>query len=69
MLAIAMPTAWPVVPPGKGRLNIMTVNEKAENTASAGIVREDKTFLTVRSAPYQNGADATYKVAQVDGLR
>ena len=27
-----MPTAWPVVPPGRGRLNIMMTKEKAENT-------------------------------------
>ena len=37
IVAIAIPTAWPVVPPGSGRLNIMIRNEKAANTDSNGI--------------------------------
>ncbi len=69
MLAIPIPTAWPVVPPGRGRLNIITTKEKAENTDSNGMVRVWSSFLTRRRAVYQNGAAAANRPAQVDGLR
>jgi len=37
ILAMETPTAWPVVPPGSGRLNIMTTKENAANTEIRGI--------------------------------
>ena len=69
IVAMPMPTAWPVVPPGNGKLNIIITNENAEKTASSGTRRVFSRRRTRWSAIYQNGAAATYKVAQVDGLR
>src|SRR5215831_18422306 len=69
MLATPMPTAWPVVPPGSGRLNIMITKENAENTEISGTIREWRVALSRRSATYQNGVEAAYSPAQVDGLR
>lgn len=67
--AIPIPTAWPVVPPGSGRLNIMITNENAANSDSSGTSRVLSSRRTLRSATYQNGAEAAYSVAQVAGLR
>jgi hypothetical protein len=69
MLATPMPTACPVVPPGKGKLNIMMTKENAENTERSGIIRVCSVFLTRFSATSQKGMAALYNVAQVDGLK
>src|ERR1039458_8228850 len=37
MEATPMPTAWPVVPPGSGRLNIMMTKENAANREISGL--------------------------------
>ena len=37
MEATPIPTAWPVVPPGSGRLNIMITKEKAAKREIKGI--------------------------------
>ena len=37
--ASAAPTAWPVVPPGSGMLNIITTNENAATSDSRGTSR------------------------------
>jgi hypothetical protein len=50
-------------------LNIITTNENAANTANKGTVCPLSTAFTLRSATYQNGADAAYNVAHVDGLK
>src|SRR4029079_2524802 len=53
------PTAWAVVPPGIGMLNIMIVKEKAAKIASSGTICPDIDRLSLRPAVYQNGAAAT----------
>ena len=63
------PMAWPLVPPGSGTLNIITTNEKAENKESNGTNRVCNSWETLRKATIQNGVDAAYMLAQVDGLR
>ena len=69
MAPIAIPTACPVVPPGKGRLNIITTNENAANTPNRGTVCPLKAAFTRRKATYQKGAAAAYIVAHVEGLK
>jgi len=69
ILAIETPTAWPVVPPGNGRLNIITTKEKAANTESNGISFVVSSRFSRRSETYQNGAELAYRAAQVAGLR
>ena len=54
--ASPIPTAWPVVPPGSGRLNIMITKENAANSEISGTSRVCSAFRTRRSATYQNGA-------------
>ena len=54
--ATPMPTACAVVPPGIGRLNIMTTKQKAETAASNGTRRVCNKRFTRSSATYQNGA-------------
>src|SRR5215510_11287243 len=66
--AIPTPTAWPVVPPGSGTLNIMITNAKAANTESDGINRALNCRLHRRTATYQNGIAPQYIAAQVEGL-
>src|ERR1039458_3217699 len=39
MAEMVTPNAWPVVPPGSGRLNIMTTNENAAKTEISGTTR------------------------------
>ena len=58
MVAIATPTACPVVPPGKGKLNIMMTKESAAITDSKGTRRVARLFFTRCKAIYQNGAEA-----------
>ena len=67
--ASATPTACPVVPPGSGTLNIMTTNEKAAKSDSAGTRRVWSVRFTRRSATHQNGAAPAYSAAHVLGLR
>ncbi len=55
--ASPMPTAWPVVPPGSGRLNIMMTKQNAAKSESSGTRRVCSAFLTRRSATHQNGAE------------
>src|SRR3954452_7102291 len=67
--AIPIPTACPVVPPGKGKLNIINTNENAENTARRGTASVASFALTRPMARHQNGVVAAYRPAQVLGLR
>src|ERR1017187_2030768 len=69
MQATPMPTAWPVVPPGSGRLNIMMTKENAANREISGMRRACKADFTRRRATYQNGAAAAARLAHVEGLR
>ena len=64
-----MPTAWPVVPPGSGRLNIMITKENAANREISGMSRACKADLTRFRATYQNGAAAAARLTHVEGLR
>ncbi len=41
------PTAWPVVPPGRGTLNIMMAKEKAEKMERTGIIRWLRTLFNL----------------------
>ena len=63
------PNAWPVVPPGSGRLNIMTTNENAAKTEMSGTTRLSNTRFSRFSAEYQPAIAAAYNTAQVDGLK
>ena len=58
MAAMAMPTAWPVVPPGSGRLNIMITKEKADTTDSSGTSLVFSPLPSRRVATYQKGRAA-----------
>ena len=65
----APPTAWAVVPPGRGMLYIMTVKQKAAPRAISGISRVPSRALTLRAALAQTGTMAAPKTRQVEGLR
>jgi hypothetical protein len=52
------PTAWPVVAPGSGTLNIITTNANAAEMASRGACRAANPALTFRAATPQSGAQA-----------
>src|SRR5579871_4170615 len=67
--ATPIPTACPVVPPGNGKLNIITTKEKAANNEMSGNRRACRADSTRFSAIYQNGVAAAANVAQVEGLR
>ena len=67
--ATPIPTAWPVVPPGNGRLNIITTKQNAANREISGMSRACNADLTRLRATYQNGAAATARLAHVEGLR
>jgi hypothetical protein len=69
MAAMATPKACPVVPPGSGRLNIITRKENAANTESKGISLVLSQRFKRRSATYQKGAELAYSAAHVLGLR
>src|SRR3954453_16772151 len=66
---IPIPTACPVVPPGSGKLNIISTNENAEKTARSGTACVASFALTRFIATYQKGVAAAYRPAQVLGLR
>src|ERR1035437_1152537 len=63
------PTACPVVPPGKGTLNIIKTKAKAAKSASTGTVRWVRTLRTRFTARYQKGRETAYMVPQVTGLK
>ncbi len=63
------PTAWPVVPPGSGILNIIATNENAAKSEISGTSRVWSKRRTRVSATYQKGAAPAYSTAQVEGLR
>jgi hypothetical protein len=58
---IPAPTAWPVVPPGIGTLNIMIRKENAAAIAKKGICFVDSSFFSFLRAIPQNTKDAPYK--------
>ena len=52
MAAMVTPSACPVVPPGSGRLNIITTNENAAKTEMSGITRVNSARFNRRKAEY-----------------
>src|SRR6202142_4444534 len=69
MAAMVTPSAWPVVPPGSGKLNIITTNAKAAKTEMSGTTRLSSALLRRFSAPYHPVFVPAYNTAQVDGLK
>ncbi len=69
MAEMVTPNAWPVVPPGSGRLNIMTTNENAAKTEISGTTRLSSMRFKRFSAEYHPAIAAAYNTAQVDGLK
>ncbi len=67
--AMVTPNAWPVVPPGSGRLNIITTNENAAKTEISGTTRLSNMRFKRFSAEYHPAIAAAYSTAQVDGLK
>ena len=63
------PTAWAVVPPGTGMLNIMTVKLSAEKIASSGTVRLFRTFLTLCVAIAHTGTVGRASAIETAGAR
>ena len=55
MAARVAPTAWPVVPPGSGTLNIMMMNEKAAMRAIIGTLRALTRVRSACSPRHQKG--------------
>ncbi len=53
MAAMVTPSACPVVPPGSGKLNIISTNENAAKTEMRGTMRTVRVRLILRNAPYQ----------------
>ena len=69
-MAMSVPqTACPVVPPGRGMLNIMARKQKAAATPSRGIFSRGTVARTFLMACAQMGIMARPKTPQVDGLR
>src|SRR5208283_1631256 len=69
MAAMVTPNACPVVPPGSGRLNIITTNENAAKTEISGMTRASSTRFSRLSAEYHPATAPAYITAQVEGLR
>ncbi len=67
--ASTAPVAWPVVPPGRGTLNIMMTKEAAAKRATRGIRRRAMTERSRERARTQKGTDAAIVTMQVEGLR
>ena len=63
------PTACPVVPPGRGTLNIIPRNEKAAPTPIKGSFSFGSSFITFLSACTHTGIIAAVMTAQTDGDR
>ena len=69
-MRISVPqTAWPVVPPGMGMLNIIERKQKAAAMPSSGIFSRGTVSRTRRTAWAHTGTIATPRTPQVDGLR
>ena len=69
-IAISVPpTAWPVVPPGSGTLNIMPRNDNAAAMPKSGSFSCGTWRRTFATATNQTGAIAAPSTAHVDGLR
>ena len=69
-IATSVPaTAWPVVPPGSGILNIMARKQNAAATPTSGIFWRGTSSCTWRTARIHTGTMATANTPQVDGLR
>ena len=66
---IVPPTAWPVVPPGRGMLNIIITNVKAAAIATSGACLELSVLLTLWPAQYQAGTTRAHIPPAVCGLR
>ena len=69
MAASAPPTAWAVVPPGIGTLNIMMINEKAAIKAIKGTFLADIFSRNFRTPMTQNGRTIMNMMIEVSGLR
>src|SRR3989337_390281 len=63
------PTAWPVLPPGRGTLNIITRKENAAEMARRGALRVSRLSLTLRAAIAQRGEQAAEAARYVGGPR
>src|SRR4030067_112383 len=63
------PTACPVLPPGRGMLNIITRKENAAEMARRGALRASRLSRTLRAAIAQRGAQAAYAAMYVGGPR
>ena len=63
------PTAWPVVPPGSGTLNIMSRKEKAAQMPRKDRCLRSRVFRTVRTEWTQTGTMTTAITASVCGER
>jgi hypothetical protein len=63
------PTACPVVPPGRGMLNIITRKPNAAEIASSGVRRADSFSRNRRAAIAHSGAQAAYAARYVGGPR
>ena len=61
------PTAWPVVPPGSGTLNIIPIKEKAAPTPIIAIFSFGNSSFTFLEAWIQTGIIAPVKIAHVTG--
>src|ERR1700733_10729048 len=64
-----MPTAWALVPPGSGMLNIITTKQKAAKSETSGIKRVCRRRRRERKPAYQKGVAAPKSEAHVVGLR
>ena len=64
-----LPTAWAVVPPGIGTLNIISTKEKAAPITISGISLVLRAAFTLLTAVAQNGIMIAYPITQVTGLR
>jgi hypothetical protein len=63
------PTAWPLVPPGRGTLYIIMRNVSAAPMPSCGSLAFGSSFLTFLMANAHTGTIAAVMTAQVTGLR
>ena len=69
-MAMRVPhTAWPVVPPGRGMLNIIERKQNAAATPKSGIFSRGTSLPTFLIATAQMGTMATPSTPQVSGLR
>ena len=69
MAITAEPTAWPVVPPGMGKLNIIIINEKAAAIPRYGTLRAETSSLTFLTAMAADTTNTPNNGIYVCGLR